>query len=452
MATSSDLSSVNYSGDIRVDSLLTTGLQWNYLVPFRKTLTYGFDLSSEVVGAADSPTTLTAFSAAQKVAAKTLMNYVSSLTGISLVETASGGDIHFANCDLRSPTTTGLCVSTSGDIHEADGQLSLYQAEAYIYLDNVEFKAQNADLTLGGAGFETLLHEVGHAFGLGHPFDSTPVLPAAQDNTNNTVMSYTQAGFDKSTFQNNDLLALAWIYGNDGLGGAYGYNSTNGPTLTPPTGISASRLGTTGNDTLVGTAGNDILAGLAGNDGIDGGAGTDTAVFNAKRDHYTVSRGGNTITVTDKLGYEGSDTLSNVERLHFTDQVVAFDISGNAGECYRVYQAAFNRVPDGAGLGYWIEAMDLGASLTDVAVGFVGSSEFLSTYGATPTNHDLVLRFYQNVLHRAPEQSGLDYWVGELDSHHQTVAQVLAGFSESPENQALVLGAISNGIAYIPFG
>lgn len=74
MATSSDLSSVNYSGDIRVDSLLTTGLQWNYLVPFRKTLTYGFDLSSEVVGAADSPTTLTAFSAAQKVAAKTLMN------------------------------------------------------------------------------------------------------------------------------------------------------------------------------------------------------------------------------------------------------------------------------------------------------------------------------------------------------------------------------------------
>jgi len=456
MATTKDVNSIIYAGDMRVDSLLTDGVQWNYLTPFRDTLFYSFDLSLDVVGAADSQTTVVAFSASQKVAAKTLMNYVSALTGIKLVEVASGAtaDIHFANDDLlSSPTTMGVCVQMVQDSFDSQGNLITYTPQAYVYLDNKEFKAENADLTLGGEGFETLLHEVGHAFGLGHPFDSTAhALPVSQDNTNNTVMSYTVAGAYKSTFQNNDLLALAWLYGNDGLGGTYGLNSASGPTLNPPSGIAASRLGTSGNDTLVGTAGNDMLAGLGGSDTLNGGGGLNTAVYNGKRANYTVSQNGATLIVADKTGVEGTDTLLNIQRLHFTDQALAFDISGNAGECYRIYQAAFNRTPDSAGLGYWIEAMDLGASLADVATGFIGSSEFAGVYGSNQTSADLVTRFYQNVLHRMGDALGLDYWTTELSAHHKTVAQVLASFSESPEYQAQLLATIREGIAYIPFG
>jgi serralysin len=48
-----------------------------------------------------------------------------------------------------------------------------YDADAFVYLDNVEWNYQNANLAPGGQGYETLLHELGHALGLKHPFDDS---------------------------------------------------------------------------------------------------------------------------------------------------------------------------------------------------------------------------------------------------------------------------------------
>ena len=92
--------------------------------------------------------------------------------------------------------------------------------------------------------------------------------------------------------------------------------------------------------------------------------------------------------------------------------------------------------------------MDTGLSLLDVSSGFVNSSEFKSVYGQNPSDAEVVTRFYQNVLHRAPEQAGYDYWINQIESGLQTRTQVLAGFSESPENQAQLIGVLSAGIEY----
>jgi hypothetical protein len=73
-------------------------------------------------------------------------------------------------------------------------------------------------------------------------------------------------------------------------------------------------------------------------------------------------------------------------------------------------------------------------------------------YGANPTNLEIVSRFYENVLHRAGEESGIKFWAGVLDSKAATLAEVLMGFSESDENQAGLVGLMSNGMAYLPFG
>lgn len=71
---------------------------------------------------------------------------------------------------------------------------------------------------------------MGHALGLGHPWESATPLPAGTDNTFYTLMSYNGSS-GRSTFSEFDLYALSWIYGGDGVKGSYGIGSTNGPVI-----------------------------------------------------------------------------------------------------------------------------------------------------------------------------------------------------------------------------
>ncbi len=472
MATVTDISTVPYSGNYQADALLhETAANWNYLLPSRSTLYYTFDCSTGSVIDKATAETLTAFNAAQKSAAASILSYASTVTGITFAEVSSGSsaDFHFGNINISGASTSGLCRTENSYGYTTGQVLTSYNAEAYIYLDNVEWASINTTPTAGSSGYEVLLHEIGHALGLGHPFDGSYTLPAAEDNTSNTVMSYTGKGGYKSTFQAYDLLALTWIYGKDGLGGSYGYNSTKGPSLSAsgtsttttttttstdpaPTSGGSKFTGTTGADIFVGTSGNDVFLPGKGNDTINGGTGYDLAVFSNAYSTYSVTSSNGVVTVKDNAGTDGTDTLTSVERLKFSDKTIALDISGNAGQVYRVYQAAFDRKPDLGGLGDWIYGMDTGMSLTTVAAGFIASTEFATLYGSAPSTTDLVNRLYLNVLHRTAEKAGFDYWMNQLNAGLQSRSQVLTGFSESPENQAQVIGQIQNGIEYTIHG
>lgn len=204
--------------------------------------------------------------------------------------------------------------------------------------------------------------------------------------------------------------------------------------------------GSSGADFLKGLGGNDRITGSAGNDTIDGGEGVDIAVYSGSRSSYILSKAANTTIVQDSSSRDGTDTLSNVERLQFSDTTVALDISGTAGQAYRIYQAAFNRTPDNSGLKYWIGLMDGGISLPTVSSAFIASSEFKALYGANPTNDLFVAKLYNNVLHRTPDAGGYNYWVGFLNTGKIDNISVLINFSESTENQAGVIGVIQNGI------
>ncbi len=208
-------------------------------------------------------------------------------------------------------------------------------------------------------------------------------------------------------------------------------------------------IGTGGADTLTGGSGNDVLIGLGGSDQIDGGAGVDTAVYAAARADLAIVRDGGQITVTGSTGVDGTDSLTGVERLQLYDVNLAFDVDGSAGQIYRLYQAAFDRAPDLAGFGGWIYQMDHGLALAQVASAFVASAEFTSLYGAHPTDAQFVNLLYGNVLDRAPDTEGYDYWTYQL-AHGMSRDQALVGFSESTENQVAMIGAIESGMAYLP--
>jgi hypothetical protein len=210
--------------------------------------------------------------------------------------------------------------------------------------------------------------------------------------------------------------------------------------------------GTAGDDDIYGYAGYDSLFGGRGDDYLNGGSGIDEAFYNGYRNDYSVLADGGQFWVKDYVGADGLDLLMNVERLNFKDGAVALDIDGNGGEAYRLYQAAFNREPDEVGLGFWISHLDHGDSLRAVAQGFVNSDEFRATYGTNPTATEIVVRLYANVLHRAPEQAGLEHWVNILTTGKDSVAGVLVGFSESAENYAQLIGKMQDGVDYQPWG
>jgi len=172
-------------------------------------------------------------------------------------------------------------------------------------------------------------------------------------------------------------------------------------------------------------------------------------VFSGARAAYTLTKTATGYTVQSSAG---TDTLTGVERLQFSDSTLALDVSGNAGQVYRLYQAAFNRTPDAGGLGYWIKVMDSGVTLQSIAADFVKSGEFTTMYGANPSNADFLDKLYHNVLHRAGDTDGFNWWLDGLDQHATTQANVLADFGESAENQAALIGSIGNGFTYTPYG
>jgi hypothetical protein len=173
--------------------------------------------------------------------------------------------------------------------------------------------------------------------------------------------------------------------------------------------------------------------------------------YHGLRANFTLAQGANGFSVTDKLGANGHDALLNVERIAFSDVTVALDIDGAAGKAYRLYQAAFDRVPDQGGLGFWIHALDKGITLDQVAAAFTTSKEFVDLYGAQSSNAQFVDLLYKNVLHRAPEGGGYDFWLDALANKHVPHEVVLDYFSESPENQAQVIGSIQDGITFVPW-
>jgi Ca2+-binding RTX toxin-like protein len=201
-------------------------------------------------------------------------------------------------------------------------------------------------------------------------------------------------------------------------------------------------IGSSGNDVLFGYGGNDVIAPGGGNNTVDAGAGFDTVVIHAPIETSTIAVTGNLVQVA---GSEGNDTITNAERIQFSNGVLALDTQGSAGNAYRLYQAAFNRTPDTAGLSFWTHQLDLGLNIQTVAQDFVNSSEFKTVYGANPTNAQIVNLFYGNVLGRAGETAGINFWVGQLNAG-TSVGAVLEGFAVSSENHGIVDPKIAQGI------
>ena len=105
---------------------------------------------------------------------------------------------------------------------------------------------------------------------------------------------------------------------------------------------------------------------------------------------------------------------------------------------FRLYNSSLARFRDPTGLEYWIDKYSSGVDDSRaVASSFIASSEFKERYGENVSDSSYVNTLYKNVLGRDADASGLNYWLGQLNSGAETRYEVLLGFAESAENKAL---------------
>lgn len=104
-------------------------------------------------------------------------------------------------------------------------------------------------------------------------------------------------------------------------------------------------------------------------------------------------------------------------------------------EVQSVYLAYYGRPADTGGLAYWSQQLnDAGGDLNRIIDAFANSPEANTLYGAS-TVVGRVQQVYAQLLGRAPEQGGLDYWVGEIEAGRKSLANLALDVLYGAQNQ-----------------
>lgn len=90
-----------------------------------------------------------------------------------------------------------------------------------------------------------------------------------------------------------------------------------------------------------------------------------------------------------------------------------------------LYVAYFSRPADPAGLAFWANNLENKVvTYEDIAASFAQTAEYRATY--FDTEHSvLVHEIYDNLFGRAPEKTGLDFWIKALDSGAMTIGNMV---------------------------
>lgn len=219
------------------------------------------------------------------------------------------------------------------------------------------------------------------------------------------------------------------------------------------------------NNRLRGEEGDDTLEGGAGDDQLRGDVGVDTAVFEGDQSNYSLSISSNEITITDRrVDGQGSDELRDIEILDFGTELAIFGdgpmsldtfddaASLSASEfssIVELYIAYFNRAPDAIGLNFWASSFARGeVDVAQMAELFFDQPETRAAYtdvlDATGSQISDIPAFvtavYSNVLGRAFDEEGRDFWVGALESGGITtgafIGEIIKGAKADPASDA----------------
>jgi hypothetical protein len=462
-----------------------------------------FSFPAELPAYADATDTenqgFSPFNTEQQEATRTMLDRISSEFNITFTEVAdsgtSYGQMRFAN-NNQGEVSSGY-ASSPGSGSEESGD---------VYINNAD--ATNlTNIVPGTFIWSTLVHEIGHAIGLKHPgnynagddtgaAEVTPYLSATEDHVWYTIMSYTAApqGQERDWFGILDLGALEHLYGKRDVAigdNIYSYTDSSGlnlsmiddaggndtidlsqitlgATLDLNSGTFSSigraaddtlaqnslsiglkvtienAIGTPANDSITGNDANNVLRGGGGNDTLVGGAGIDAAVFNGNKSSYVVSNNAGALTVQ---GSDGSDSLTTIERLHFSDVKLAFDLDSDAGFIAKLLGtlAGKDAVANKEFVGIGLRALE-----NSTQEGLMGLA-LDAVLGANYTSGAVIDMLFTNLAGTLPSAVDRALYAGQIDDGTFTAVSLSIAAAETDLNAANIglVGLATTGLEFV---
>lgn len=187
-----------------------------------------------------------------------------------------------------------------------------------------------------------------------------------------------------------------------------------------------------GNDKIFGESGNDTVFGGEGNDMLHGGSDIDVATYSGNISDYVITRDESKTYVALASNSQEKDTLINVESIKFADTNYVIETTVNQSQIATLYMQVLDRQAEIDGYQYWAYS---GNELGAMAINFVKSEEYKIKSGVNWDSlniEDKIETLYEAILGRNSDAQGKQNWIDYYNSG-ATIEQVAEGFVNSIE-------------------